>query len=96
MMLVQVPASQCLLADDHGKPRRDSLFGYGRGAVSNTAEAPGGYYAVGVGIPFVWVEAKGQVTGPLGNTFTKRDKASGIGDILLYPFMLAGLASRAT
>ena len=48
----------------------------------------GGYYAVGAGIPFVWVEAKGEVTGPLGNTFTKRDKASGIGDIILYPFML--------
>jgi hypothetical protein len=48
----------------------------------------GGYYAVGVAVPFVWVEAKGEVTGPLGNTFTKRDKASGIGDILFYPFML--------
>jgi hypothetical protein len=48
----------------------------------------GGYYAVGAAIPFVWVEAKGEVTGPLGNTFTKRDKASGIGDIVLYPFML--------
>ncbi len=52
----------------------------------------GGYYAVGVTIPFVWMKAKGevQVTGPLGNTFTStvRDKASGIGDIMLYPFML--------
>jgi hypothetical protein len=48
----------------------------------------GGYYAVGVAIPYVWMEAKGEVTGPLGNTFTKRDKASGIGDILFYPFML--------
>jgi len=48
----------------------------------------GGYYAVGVAIPFVWVEAKGEITGPLGNTITKHDKASGIGDITLYPFML--------
>jgi len=51
----------------------------------------GGYYAVGVAIPFVWVEAKGeiQVTGPPGTfTRTKRDKARGIGDITLYPFML--------
>jgi hypothetical protein len=51
----------------------------------------GGYYAVGVAIPFVWVEAKGevQVTGPIGTvTRTKRDKAGGIGDITLYPFML--------
>ena len=48
----------------------------------------GGYYAVGAGIPFVWLRVKGEVTGPLGNTFTKRDSANGIGDIMLYPFML--------
>ena len=52
----------------------------------------GGYYAVGVAIPYVWMKAKGevQVTGPLGNTITStvRDKANGIGDITLYPFML--------
>jgi len=48
----------------------------------------GGYYAVGVAIPYVWVKVKGQVTGPLGNTITMRDKANGIGDITLYPFML--------
>ena len=52
----------------------------------------GGYYAVGVTIPFVWMRANGkaQVTGPLGNTITStvRDKASGIGDIMFYPFML--------
>jgi len=48
----------------------------------------GGYYAVGVAIPYVWVKVKGQVTGPLGNTITVRDRANGIGDITLYPFML--------
>ncbi len=48
----------------------------------------GGYYAVGVAIPYVWLKAKGQVTGPLGNTITVRDRANGIGDITLYPFML--------
>ena len=48
----------------------------------------GGYYAVGVAIPYVWVKVKGQVTGPLGNTITVSDKANGIGDITLYPFML--------
>ena len=47
-----------------------------------------GYYAVGLAIPYVWMRAKGEITGPLGNTITKRDKASGIGDILFYPFML--------
>ena len=52
----------------------------------------GGDYAVGVAIPYVWVRAKGevQVTGPYGGTasLTVRDSASGIGDILFYPFML--------
>ena len=48
----------------------------------------GGYYAVAVALPYVWVRAKGEVTDPLGNTSTKRDSASGIGDILFYPFML--------
>ena len=53
---------------------------------------PGGYYAVGVAIPYVWMRVKGEVqlTGPRGFTITgtMRDKASGIGDITLYPFML--------
>jgi hypothetical protein len=52
----------------------------------------GGYYAVGMAIPYVWMRAKGevQVTGPRGVTITStvRDKANGIGDIMLYPFML--------
>lgn len=56
----------------------------------------GGYYAVAVAIPYVWVKAKakGEVkfTGPLGNTITfsssVSDSANGIGDIAFYPFML--------
>jgi len=59
----------------------------------------GGYYSVGAAIPFVYmkVKAEGQVqlTKTIGRqtitiirTGTKRDKASGIGDITLYPFML--------
>ncbi len=52
----------------------------------------GGYYAVGVVIPYVWMKVKGevQVTGPIGNTITSTvgDKTNGIGDITLYPFML--------
>ena len=52
----------------------------------------GGHYAVGVAIPYVWMRAKGEVqlTGPGGGTITRtvRDKANGIGDITLYPFML--------
>ena len=51
-------------------------------------ELMGGYYVVGLAIPYVWLEAKGQITGPLGRTFGESDKAVGIGDITVYPFML--------
>lgn len=47
----------------------------------------GGNYAAGIAVPYVWMEAKAQVAGPLG-TFTKRDTASGVGDITVIPFML--------
>ncbi len=56
----------------------------------------GGHYAVGLAIPYVWMEVKGdvQVTGPLGNTITrsKTEKTNGIGDITLYPFMIGWTA----
>ncbi len=56
----------------------------------------GGYYAVGLAIPYVWMKAKGdvQVTGPGGTTVTRSrtDRADGIGDITLYPFMLGWTA----
>ncbi len=48
----------------------------------------GGYYSVGAAIPYVWMKAKAQVTGPSGNTITAHDRANGIGDITFYPFML--------
>ncbi len=51
-------------------------------------ELLGGNYAVGGAIPYVWLDATAQITGPLGNTFSKSDKAVGIGDITLYPFMI--------
>jgi hypothetical protein len=47
----------------------------------------GGYYAVAVAIPYVWMEVKGSVTTG-GGTLRVRDTANGIGDIMLYPFML--------
>jgi hypothetical protein len=47
----------------------------------------GGYYAVGVAIPYIWMKAKGTVTTASG-TIKVRDTADGIGDITLYPFML--------
>jgi len=56
----------------------------------------GGEYAVGVAIPYVWLEVKGDVriTGPAGNTITRNrtERTNGIGDILLYPFMISWTA----
>ncbi len=59
----------------------------------------GGYYAVAVAIPYVWVKAKAkgevQLTrtiGPQTITITRSgsmsDTANGVGDIAFYPFML--------
>jgi len=52
----------------------------------------GGYYTVGAAIPYVWIKVKGNVQiavpGVGTITRTKRDSDNGIGDILLYPFML--------
>jgi hypothetical protein len=52
----------------------------------------GGYYTVGAAIPYIWMKVKGNihVTGPQGQaiTLTDSDTANGIGDILLYPFLL--------
>ena len=47
----------------------------------------GGHYVPAVAIPYVWLEVDGKVTGPLGPVGT-RDSANGLGDILMYPFML--------
>ena len=52
----------------------------------------GGYYTVGAAIPYVWMKVKGEaqvaVPGVGTITRTKRDSDTGVGDILLYPFML--------
>jgi hypothetical protein len=52
----------------------------------------GGYYTVGAAIPYIWIKVKGKarvaVSGVGTITRTKRDSDNGIGDILLYPFML--------
>jgi hypothetical protein len=52
----------------------------------------GAYYAPGVAIPFVWTDVKAQVTGPLGNTVSRSDSVSGLGDITLYPVALSWTA----
>ena len=49
----------------------------------------GGNYTAGIAIPYVWLELDGRVTGSLGNTASVRDTADGVGDITLYPAMLA-------
>lgn len=43
----------------------------------------GGNYAAGIGVPFVWMNARATVGG-----LSREDNASGIGDIELLPFML--------
>jgi hypothetical protein len=50
----------------------------------------GGNYAAGLAIPFVWVEAKAQVAGPLG-TVQKRDTASGSATSRSFRSCLGGL-----
>jgi hypothetical protein len=55
----------------------------------------GGDYAVGLAIPYIWLEVKGDVriTGPAGTiTRSKTDRENGIGDITLYPFMISWTA----
>lgn len=48
----------------------------------------GGNYAVATAIPFVWLDVKGTVSAPEGPAIQRKDSASGLGDITLYPFML--------
>jgi len=49
----------------------------------------GAYYAPGVTIPFVWTDVKAQVTGPLGNTVSRSDSVSGLGDLEFWPVALS-------
>ena len=47
----------------------------------------GGNYAAGLVIPYIWVEAKAELSTPLGAVM-RRDTANGLGDMTLLPFML--------
>jgi hypothetical protein len=56
-------------------------------------EVLGGGFAIGVAVPYVWleVEAQAQRIGPggvPGPVFAARDTANGIGDLTIFPFML--------
>lgn len=55
-----------------------------------TFEQPvlGGTYSMGVVIPFGNVKVKGQITGPLGNLFSRDDSASGLSDMVITPLQL--------
>jgi len=48
----------------------------------------GGKFAVAAFVPYLWVNVTGSITGPHGNTLTRSDFASGIGDMALIPFWL--------
>src|SRR6266568_1972544 len=63
----------------HATCYADTLFGI----YETPLQLLGGNYAVAAAIPFIWLDGKGTV-GPLN----KSDSASGLGDIMLMPFML--------
>ena len=68
----------------HATAYADTIFGL----YQTPFELLGGNYAAGIAIPYIWMEAKGEVdAGP--RTGTVRDTANGLGDITIYPFMLA-------
>jgi len=72
----------------HATAHADTILGI----YETPLQVLGGNYSAAILIPYVWMEVNAQVqrTGPLGGiqTFSARDTANGIGDILLYPFML--------
>jgi hypothetical protein len=42
-------------------------------------------YALGIGVPFLTMKVDGSITGPLGNTLSRTDYDSGLGDLVLIP-----------
>ena len=74
-----------IVADVHATAYADTIVGL----YQTPVQLLGGNYAAGIAIPFVSLEVKGVVTPPppIG-PFAKRDTASGLGDIMLMPFML--------
>jgi hypothetical protein len=68
----------------HATVYADTVFGI----YETPLQLLGGHYTVAAAIPFVWLEVNGLVTPPVGPPVNRRDTASGIGDITLYPFML--------
>jgi len=86
---VRLPMGGFLSADIDATAFADSIL-----AVYQTPwELLGGGYAFGLSVPYAWLEVEGQAQrigphGVPGPVHTVRDTASGLGDILLIPFML--------
>ena len=78
-----LPFAGNLTLDSHAQVYCDSLMIM----YDTNLKLLGGDYVPAVGIPYVWLEVDGKITGPLGPVGA-RDTANGLGDILLYPFML--------
>ncbi|WP_157961617.1 SphA family protein [Acuticoccus kandeliae] len=49
----------------------------------------GAFYSAGVFIPLIDEQVSAQVTGPLGNTTRRSDRATGLGDITIVPALMA-------
>ncbi len=80
----QVPSGRFITSGLDAMAYSDTIFAL----YQTPLELFGGYYAVSLAIPYVWLETTGQIAGPAGGIFTTSDKAVGIGDITVYPFML--------
>ena len=47
-----------------------------------------GKFAFGIMLPYVWADVKGTVIGPRGRTISRKDTASGFGDLMFAPVNL--------
>ncbi len=78
-----------LTANAHATAYADTLAGI----YQTPWQVLGGGLAVGVAVPYVWLEVDGQAqrigpSGTPGPAFSARDTANGIGDMSIIPFML--------
>jgi len=71
--------------DAHARAYSDSLLIM----YDTKLELLGASYVPAVAIPYVWLKVDGKVTASGGGTINMRDTANGIGDMTLYPMMLA-------
>jgi hypothetical protein len=78
-----LPFGGLIATDSHAQAYSDSLMVM----YETNLKLLGGHYVPAVAIPYVWLEVDGKVNGPLGPV-RARDTANGLGDILMYPFML--------